>query len=329
MTTWQQNPPPPGFYAGQQDQQGYYGAQPPYPTQPAYPAQPGYPAGQNQGYPPPYTATPGFVIPPANAPPYGEVPQGTGQPYGTTNQQAMYGTSYAADDPLTDRVDNFSFSDKSIRRGFIRKVYGILVVQLLITVSFIAWFTYHQATKQYVRSHMGIWWAAFAVMIVCLITMACCGDVRRKAPLNFIFLFIFTLAQSFMLGVAASTYDTDAVLMAVGLCAAVCFGLTMFAFQTKWDFTVMGGGLFVALIILVIFGIVAIFIPGRVVTLIYASLGALLFSLYLVYDTQLMMGGKHKYSISPEEYIFAALNLYLDIVNIFLYILTIIGAARD
>lgn len=102
------------------DQQGYYGAQPPYPTQPAYPTQPGYPAGQNQGYPPPYAATPGFVIPPASASPYGQVPQGTGQPYGTTNQQAMYGSSYAADDPLTDRVDNFSFSDKSIRRGFIR-----------------------------------------------------------------------------------------------------------------------------------------------------------------------------------------------------------------
>jgi FtsH-binding integral membrane protein len=119
------------------------------------------------------------------------------------------------------------------------------------------------------------------------------------------------------------------VLMAVGLCAAVCFGLTMFAFQTKWDFTVMGGALFVALIILIIFGIVAIFIPGKTMTLIYASLGALLFSLYLIYDTQLMMGGKHKYSISPEEYIFAALNLYLDIVNIFLYILTIIGASRD
>jgi protein lifeguard len=40
-------------------------------------------------------------------------------------------------------------------------------------------------------------------------------------------------------------------------------------------------------------------------------------------------GGKHKYSISPEEYIFAALNLYLDIVNIFIYILTIMGASRD
>jgi protein lifeguard len=49
----------------------------------------------------------------------------------------------------------------------------------------------------------------------------------------------------------------------------------------------------------------------------------------LIYDTQMMMGGKHKYSISPEEYIFAALNLYLDIVQIFMHILTIIGATRD
>jgi FtsH-binding integral membrane protein len=65
-----------------------------------------------------------------------------------------------------------------------------------------------------------------------------------------------------------------------------------------------------------------------IVNLVYACLGALLFSVYLVYDTQLMMGGKHKYSISPEEYVFAALNLYLDIVQIFLYILQIIGS-RD
>lgn len=69
----------------------------------------------------------------------------------------------------------------------------------------------------------------------------------------------------------------------------------------------------------------AYFVRNEILSLVYACLGALLFSFYLVYDTQLMLGGKHKYSISPEEYIFAALNLYLDIVNIFLYILQIIG----
>ena len=57
----------------------------------------------------------------------------------------------------------------------------------------------------------------------------------------------------------------------------------------------------------------------------YGSLGALVFSLYIVYDTQMMMGGRHKYSLSPEEYIFAALNLYLDFIQLFRYILIIVG----
>lgn len=61
----------------------------------------------------------------------------------------------------------------------------------------------------------------------------------------------------------------------------------------------------------------------------YGSAGALIFSMYIVYDTQLMMGGSHKYSIDPEEYIFAALNLYLDIINLFMYILMIIGGSRS
>jgi len=39
----------------------------------------------------------------------------------------------------------------------------------------------------------------------------------------------------------------------------------------------------------------------------------------------MMMGGNHKFAISPEEYIFAAIALYLDIINIFLYILRILG----
>lgn len=41
--------------------------------------------------------------------------------------------------------------------------------------------------------------------------MACCTNVRRKAPMNFIFLFLFTLAEAFLLATAASTYDADAV----------------------------------------------------------------------------------------------------------------------
>merc|ERR1719508_366985 len=102
--------------------------------------------------------------------------------------------------------------------------------------------------------------------------------------------------------------------MAVGVCAAITLALTVFAFQTKIDFTAMGGVL------------IAIFLPqSRTLKLVYASIGAIIFSLYIIYDTQLMVGGSHKYSLSPEEYVFAALNLYLDIINLFMYILQIIG----
>lgn len=185
-------------------------------------------------------------------------------------------------------------------------------------------------------------------MIVTMISMACCTSVRRTAPMNFIFLGLFTLSQGFMLGCTTTVYRGDEVMLAVAITAVVCFSLTIFAFQTKWDFTVMGGVLFVAVIVLMLFGLVAIFFPGKTMSMVYGCFGAILFSIYLIYgksvilstnktivlsyyfsDTQLMMGGKHKYSISPEEYIFASLNLYLDIVNIFLYILTIIGASRD
>jgi FtsH-binding integral membrane protein len=51
----------------------------------------------------------------------------------------------------------------------------------------------------------------------------------------------------------------------------------------------MGGVLFVAVIILLLFGILTIFIKGKIMTIIYASLGALIFSVYLIYDTQLMV----------------------------------------
>lgn len=50
---------------------------------------------------------------------------------------------------------------------------------------------------------------------------------------------------------------------------------------------------------------------------------------YLVFDTQLILGGKHRrYTVSPEEYVFAALNLYLDIVNLFLLLLQLISLCR-
>jgi len=203
------------------------------------------------------------------------------------------------------------------------------MVQLAVTASFIALFVYEENVKKYSREHPEMWWIAFAMTFILLIVLACCNDFRRRWPLNIILLGLFTLCEGFMLGSVASLYRSEDVFIAAGICTAVCLALTIFAMQTKWDFTACGGILFVCVVILFIFGLIAIIIPGKTIHMVYASLGALLFCCYLVFDVQLMLGGKHKYSISPEEYIFAALNLYLDIINIFLYILAIVGGSRN
>lgn len=219
-----------------------------------------------------------------------------------------------------------SFSEKNIRMAFIKKVYSILMVQLAITVGFICLFLYSEPVRMYSANHPEMLFIGFIMIIALMIAMACCDNVRRTFPLNFICLFLFTIAESFLLGTVSSVYAKDEVMWAAGICAFICLGLTAFAFQTKYDFTMMGGMLFVSLLIFVCFGFLTIFLYNEIVRLVYACIGALIFSLYLVYDTQLLIGGHHKYSISPEEYIFAALNLYLDIINLFIYILQIIGS---
>merc|ERR1712048_1064507 len=198
-------------------------------------------------------------------------------------------------------------------------------MQLVVTMGIIGIFTVEKV-KLYSAQHPEMWWIALVIMLVSIISLACCEGVRRKTPHNFIFLGLFTLAEGFMLGTITARYDIDEVMMAVGACAAITLGLTIFASQTKIDFTAMGGVLLAVLICFIIFGFIAAFFPAsRTLNLVYASIGCIIFSLYIVYDTQLMVGGSHKYSLSPEEYVFASLNLYLDIVNLFMYLLAIFG----
>jgi protein lifeguard len=186
-----------------------------------------------------------------------------------------------------------------------------LQVQLLISLAFICMIVYNESAKLWVKRNPAVHVMALVVMLVTLICISCCTEVRRKAPMNYIFLGLFTFAQSFMLAAVCTRFRPQEIILAIGLTAIICLALTLFAFQTKWDFTVLGGMLFVAAIVLLIFGLVAMFYKGKIMTLIYASVGALLFSFYLIYDTQMMMGGNHKYAISPEDYVFSALSLYM------------------
>ena len=91
--------------------------------------------------------------------------------------------------------------------AFIRKVYGILMVQLSMTVGMIALFVYHPDVRMYSRQHPEMQIVAMIMTFVLLIALACCSDFRRRYPLNIILLGLFTLCEGFMLGSVASYYQ--------------------------------------------------------------------------------------------------------------------------
>lgn len=130
--------------------------------------------------------------------------------------------------------------------------------------------------------------------------------------------------MSYMVAMISSYHNTQIVFYAFVICAVVCLGVTLFAIQTKFDFTLCSSFLFVAVLVLFVFGIIAIFTRSSIVNLIYSALMALVFTLFLAYDTQMIIGGR-RHEMSPEEYIFGALQLYLDVVYIFIAILGIFG----
>ncbi|XP_077185016.1 protein lifeguard 2 isoform X2 [Paroedura picta] len=232
----------------------------------------------------------------------------------------------------TEMLTTFNWDDKNVRRVFIRKVYTILMVQLFVTVGIVALFTFCEPVKGYIQSNPAWYWASYAVFFVTYLILACCSGPRRHYPWNLILLSIFTLSMAYLTGMLSSYYNTMSVLLCLGITALVCLSVTIFSFQTKYDFTSCQGVLFVMLMVLFFSGIIlAIMLPFQYVPwlhAIYAVLGAVVFTMFLAFDTQLLMGNR-RYAMSPEEYIFGALNIYLDIVYIFSFFLQIFGSSRD
>uniref|UniRef100_A0A8C7PG48 Protein lifeguard 2 n=1 Tax=Oncorhynchus mykiss TaxID=8022 RepID=A0A8C7PG48_ONCMY len=243
-----------------------------------------------------------------------------------------YGGACPSDEEM---LTEFSWSDKNIRRIFIRKVYSILMIQLLVTLSIVALFTFCEPVKIYIQSNPGWYWASYAVFFVTYITLVCCPGPRRQFPWNLILLAVFVIYLSTHLSNIYfpfnSYYNTKSVVMCLGITAMVCLTVTLVSFQTKFDVTSCQGVLFSFCMVMMVSGLVlAIALPYGYVPWVhgvYGVLGALLFTMFLAFDTQLLMGNK-RYTISPEEYVFATLNIYLDIIYIFSFFLSLFGTER-
>ncbi|PAA59053.1 hypothetical protein BOX15_Mlig012592g1, partial [Macrostomum lignano] len=218
--------------------------------------------------------------------------------------------------------NNVASAQIYIRMGFLRKVYGILSAQLLVTSLVCAAFlTNAEAVKASLHGGM------FGLLVFCfLATMGLVFALHWKAretPINFVLLFAFTLCESVTVGFCVVHYSVGLVLQALLLTLLVTVGLTLFTLQTKRDFSAWEAPLLVALLLLLGGCVIQMFVQSSALHLAISLGGAFLFSLFIVFDTANIM---HK--VSPEEYILASVDLYLDIINLFLYILRILNASK-
>nr|XP_057940418.1 protein lifeguard 2-like isoform X7 [Doryrhamphus excisus]XP_057940419.1 protein lifeguard 2-like isoform X7 [Doryrhamphus excisus] len=145
-------------------------------------------------------------------------------------------------------------------------------------------------------------------------------------------LLLFSVYSRYIVYCRQSFYNTKSVMICLGITTAVCLLVTILSFQTKVDVTSYQGVLLIFCMVMFISGLVLaavlpfLYVPWLDTT--YAVLGAILFTMFLAFDTQLLMGNK-RYTMSPEEYIFATLSIYLDIVYIFSFFLQIFGTRQE
>lgn len=216
---------------------------------------------------------------------------------------------------------------QKIRLGFIRKVYGILLFQLLITTILI-YFSLNSLTLQiFMATNPIMIYLCIAGVICTEIPIICCPSVVHTVPLNYALLLIFTLCESYLLASTTIYYEPISVFICSGITLGIVIGLTIYAIFTKTDVTMCGGLLVSLSVIFCILTIIGIFYTSLFYQTLVNGCGIFLFSIYLIYDTQLVIGRKKEF-ISSDEYIIGAMMIYIDIVNLFIKILMLFGKKR-
>ncbi|KAK1294616.1 BI1-like protein [Acorus calamus] len=217
------------------------------------------------------------------------------------------------------------YGENELRWGFIRKVYGILTAQILLTTIISSFTVLYAPLNDTLTDSPGL---LFALAILPLVLLCPLYLYRERHPLNFVFLGLFTVCLSLTIGVACANTEGKIVLEALILTSAVVCSLTGYTFwaaKKGKDFSYLGPVLFAGLIVLLTTSFIQMFFPlGPTSVAIFGGLGAILFAAYLVYDTDNLIK-RHSY----DDYIWASVVLYLDILNLFLSLLNMLKGMQS
>eukprot|EP01103_Thecamoeba_quadrilineata_P003012 TRINITY_DN12848_c0_g1_i1.p1 TRINITY_DN12848_c0_g1~~TRINITY_DN12848_c0_g1_i1.p1 ORF type:complete len:355 (+),score=51.38 TRINITY_DN12848_c0_g1_i1:13-1077(+) len=294
-------------------QHNYYNPQNPQQPYTAYPVQPGY---QQQYYND------------NNQLPYQSFSYQQSNPNQTPTKPIVVTVIDSDSDSDDDRKKSKNFSymnqDPERRLLFVRKVLMIVATQIMVVALISIIFKFALPTE--FTQQGWIFWVAFAVEIVSLLILLC---VSKKFPVNVISFSVFTFASGVLVGQAVTYYSVPTIMEAFIVTFVTTVSLIGYTIFEKKDFRFLNGAI-VALTCIICFWAIFMFLipsmwlyvaPPPLWSYLISLVFIVLFMMYLLYDVSILMHQLHE-----SEYLLGALQIYLDILNLFLCILSIFGS---
>tara|TARA_B100000780_G_scaffold277547_1_gene248493 strand:+ start:8303 stop:9025 length:723 start_codon:yes stop_codon:yes gene_type:complete len=232
------------------------------------------------------------------------------------------------------RFDNVSKSTaerSDVAKNFVANVFSWMTIGLLLT-AFVAW--YSASTGLYVQlvgSGGLMSWVVILAPFAFVIAMNAGLQKYSATTLTMLFL-AFSATMGISLGSVFLMYSIGSIAQ-VFVITAGTFGVMAFAgYTTSMDLSKLGSLLFMALIGIVIASVVNWFMQSGMMDFIISIAGVLVFTGLVAYDTQRIKrigaGVEYGSAGATKLAILAAVSLYLNFVNLFLFLLRLLGS-RD
>lgn len=210
-----------------------------------------------------------------------------------------------------------------IRKSFVKKVLVILFIQLGITSLFIgATFVDSLGVRHFVKTNTPTLIFMALLSFGSLIIIMCKRNLSRKVPYNYLLLFFYTCGMSYLVASLAAFTSSQVVLFAGVATMVIVFAILIYALLSKSsiNFSRMLIIIFV-LICLLLLGTGPLF-TGKIQQIIFSLMITFLFGVYLAFSIKRL---KDRYDelYSIDDYIIAALDIYINIVYIFVFMLEI------
>jgi len=205
------------------------------------------------------------------------------------------------------------------RVDFLKKTYQLLALSMVMAA------VGAYLTMPFVEQVVQFRWVIFGAEL--LVLFFGLGMSRGKPGLNMMMLFLFTFLTGVSLVPLFAMYISAGKAAVIGnafLSTSILFGaLSIFAINSKTDFSSWGKPLFITLIVILVISVINIFLGNGMLAVIINAAVLLLFGMFTIYDTQNIANGAYD---SPVD---AAVSLYIDFLNMFTVILQFLGLASD